>query len=146
MGLNIFGSSKGDSSTTNDNRQDNSTTIQEGDLSGGSIRAGGNVTVTDQGAVEKAFEFGDRAFDFGDRAFDFGGASLVESYKFGGKALDTVADNAAETYNAIAENNRRSYDVIERATNPGAAAEQTGQKYMIGLVILAGLAIWSARA
>lgn len=137
MGFNLFGSSKGDSSTTNDYRQDNSVSIQEGDLSGGSIRAGGNVTVTDQGAVE-------RAFDFGDSALDFGETSLVESFKFGGKALDTVADNAAETYNAISENNRRSYDVIERATNEGATIADNSQKMMIGLVIVAGLAIWGS--
>lgn len=135
MGLNIFGSSKGDSSTTNDYRQDNSVAIQEGDLSGGSIRAGGSVTVTDQGAVKEAF-------DFGDSALDFAGGSLVESYQFGGRALDTVADNAAETYYAIAENNRRSYDVIERATNPGGAAAADNSK--LTLAAIAGLVILSA--
>ncbi|GGX52332.1 hypothetical protein [Saccharospirillum salsuginis] len=155
MGLNLFGSSKksGDKTYNYDNRQDNSTNIQEGDLAAGAIRSDGDVTITDGGAIDMAGDLAGEAFDLSesttDRALDFGERSLVESYGFGRDSLELVSDNSAEVFDAIDTNNRRTYDLVEsttaRASN-GAQVAATSQKMMIGLVVLAGLAIWGARA
>ena len=148
MGFNLFGSSKGDSSTTYDQRQDNSIKINEGDLASGAIRAGGDVTVTDGGAFDlvetTAKEVIDLSRDVSAGAFDLSRDQTDIALDFGRDSLGIVADNAAETFNAISENNRRTYDLIEGVTNEGAAVSENSRYMMLGLVLVAGLAIWRA--
>jgi len=150
MGFNLFGSSKGDSSTTNDNRQDNSTNITEGDLSDGAIRAEGDVTITDGGAFELAGGAVNGAYELAEAqteaALDFGGAALQESFGFGRDSLGVVADNAAETYNAISENNRRTFDLVEQAIDPGSGNEKRSQTMTLGALAVAALVAWRALA
>lgn len=153
MGFNLFGSSKGDSSTTNDYRQDNSVSIQEGDLSEGAIRADGDVTVTDGGAFDlvetTSKESLKLAGDLGSQAFDLSRDQTNSALDFGRDALGFASDNAADTFNAISENNRRTYDLIERATNDGALVADTvntsTRNMLLALVAAVGLFAWSRR-
>lgn len=90
------------------------TTIGLEDVEFGVAGVGGNVAITqvqtDQGAVDRAFDFGedvltgglDRALDFGHDALsdslDFARANVGDSFDFGGKAFDFADDQNARAF------------------------------------------------
>lgn len=157
MAFNLFGSSKGDDKSDNSTTDSYNTTETNTDntyLSEGAIRADGDVTVTDGGAfdlVETTLsETLSTVGDLGSQAFDLSRDQTDIALNFGRDALGFAADNAADTFNAISENNRRTYDLIERATNDGALVADTvntsSRNMLIALVAAVGLFAWSQRA
>lgn len=107
--------------TTTTTQEIDTTTIGLEDVQGSIVGGAGDITVTqtDAGAVEAgraigeasldfAGEFGgvaletvqsatDRALDFGSESFDFGSGVSSEAFAFGGKALETIAQQSAAT-------------------------------------------------
>lgn len=67
-----------------------------------------DITLTDHGAIDKAFDFGedvvDQAFDsvgvVTDKAFDFGGDALEVVQDFGGEALTAVKEFGSDAFSA----------------------------------------------
>ena len=78
------GKSKSSTSSTTNNTSQN-TNIDGDDVVAVIGSEGVNITTTDFGAIDSAFDFGEKSLD---EAFGFGEKSLDEAFDFGDKALD----------------------------------------------------------
>lgn len=127
------GSSRSSSSSRNDSTVDNSNTQindNEGTVLNLERVSGGNITVTDGGAIENAFEFGESALDgidnavnrslstvdsTIDQAFDFGDIALLDSFNFG-------RDNLKFSENVLKESKETQQSAINLASKSQSEA------------------------
>lgn len=151
--MGLFSSRKSSTSTTNNQTNINERALSNVDYSddGGTFvnildSSGASVSFTDQGAVDRAFDFGNRSLNFGlsaldfsedalDRALDFGRDSLEvtdDAFRFVGGAFDSALDEiASNTDRAISASERASRGELSQLFN------QYGQYAFIALAVFA---------
>ncbi|TXR52064.1 hypothetical protein [Reinekea thalattae] len=132
MGFNLFGSSKGDDNSSLTNQTDNSNHETQTATEGG-IAAGGDVTVTDHGAIDSAFEL---ATGTTDGMFD-----VVNS------VISQVSENQENTLIQMQESYANSLGVVESAATGGVSSTNEaisgiGKMLVVAIVASIGLIAW----
>lgn len=137
-----MGSSKSSQATS---MQDNRRVLGEGSISaeGGSV-----VTVLDNGAINRAFDFSGataaKAFDFGNattrEAFDFGSQSLDFGKALATKAFDFGLESQAASSAALSRSTGLIADAYNDAKGRGALTDYI----LIGAIAMAGIVAYSA--
>lgn len=116
------------------NQTDNRRVLGEGSIS---AESGSTVTVLDNGAINRAFDFSERslskAFEFGGDSLDFGGDVVKRALEFG---LQSQASSSAAM--------QASTNVLSDAYNDAKGRGALTDYILIGAIAMAGLVAYSA--
>lgn len=147
MGWGSIGGSSSKKSTTNNN--DNRALMAAGN-SGQAVMGEGNVVnVLDGGAINDAFAFANGAFEYADtasdRAFEAIDDASAAAFAFANGAFESAlaqSDAArAESYNAVAESNRRIDEAYAGYRKAGRESEAESLSIIKILAVMVGVGV-----